>query len=111
VSGRLQAPAALTTGKEPPVTIGYEAGWGPDTVRPLWSRDESLALLANEPRPSSQWLYRLSNKIFLLHTSTRESLTGLMYQLLVTVLKPRDPKLRSYNLQPSVLYLLLLVVC
>jgi hypothetical protein len=29
VSDQLHAPAALPTGKEPPVPIGYEAGWAP----------------------------------------------------------------------------------
>jgi hypothetical protein len=29
VSGQLYAPAALPSGKEPPVPIGYEVGWVP----------------------------------------------------------------------------------
>jgi hypothetical protein len=31
-SGELQAPAALSPGKEPPVPYGYEAEWAPEPV-------------------------------------------------------------------------------
>jgi hypothetical protein len=30
VSGQLHAPAALPPEKEPPVPLGYEAGWAPE---------------------------------------------------------------------------------
>jgi hypothetical protein len=35
VSGQLHAPAALSPGKELPVSIGYEAKWAPE---PVWTR-------------------------------------------------------------------------
>jgi len=35
VNGQLHAPIALPPGKEPPVRIGYEAGWDPE---PVWTR-------------------------------------------------------------------------
>jgi hypothetical protein len=34
VSGQLHAPAALPPGKEPLVTIGYDAGWA---LEPVWT--------------------------------------------------------------------------
>jgi hypothetical protein len=37
MSGRLHALAALTPGKEPPVPIGQEAGWAPESVWTWWS--------------------------------------------------------------------------
>jgi hypothetical protein len=43
VSGQIHAPAALSPGKEPPVPVGYEAGWAQDLVWTLWSREKSLA--------------------------------------------------------------------
>jgi hypothetical protein len=52
VSGQLHAPAALPSGKEPPVPIGYEAGWAP---QPVWKAVEKtlLPLPGIELRPSS----------------------------------------------------------
>jgi hypothetical protein len=38
VSGQLHAAAALPPGKEPLVTIGYEAGWVPE---PFWTRESN----------------------------------------------------------------------
>jgi hypothetical protein len=32
VSGQLRASAALPTGREPPVPVGYEVVWTPETV-------------------------------------------------------------------------------
>jgi hypothetical protein len=48
VSGQLYAPAALPPGEEPPVPIGYEAGWAPEPVWTLWSREKSIA-------PAGDW--------------------------------------------------------
>jgi hypothetical protein len=39
VSCQFHAPAALPPGKEPPVPIGYEAGWAPEPVWMLWRRE------------------------------------------------------------------------
>jgi hypothetical protein len=41
VNSNLHAPAALPTGKESPILIGYEAGWM------LWRREKSFALAGN----------------------------------------------------------------
>jgi hypothetical protein len=57
VSGLLHAPVALPPGEEPPVPIGQEARWAPDSVWTLWRRE--LALVGIEPGPSSPSLYRL----------------------------------------------------
>jgi len=40
VSGELHAPAALPPGKEPPFTMGEEAGYIPEPVRRRWRREE-----------------------------------------------------------------------
>jgi hypothetical protein len=41
VSGKHHAPAALPVRKEPPVPIGYEAGWVPEPVWMLCRRRKS----------------------------------------------------------------------
>jgi hypothetical protein len=43
----------LTPWKEPPVSIGEDAGWAPEPVCTLWNREKSLALQDIEPRSSS----------------------------------------------------------
>jgi hypothetical protein len=48
----------LPPGKEPPVPIGYDAGWAPEAVWTLWIR-ENLALPGIESRLSRPSLYRL----------------------------------------------------
>jgi hypothetical protein len=45
---KLHVPASLLPGKEPPVLIGYEAGWAQESVWPTWRRD-------------NPWAYRDSN--------------------------------------------------
>jgi hypothetical protein len=40
-------PGRFTPGKEPPVPIGQEAGWAPEMVWTLWSRDKSLTPAEN----------------------------------------------------------------
>jgi hypothetical protein len=49
ISGQLQAPVALTPGKEPPVPIGDEAGWAPE---PVWTlrRREKYCTARNQTR-------------------------------------------------------------
>jgi hypothetical protein len=42
VSGELHALAALSPGKEPLITFGYEAGWAPEPAWTLWSREKYL---------------------------------------------------------------------
>jgi hypothetical protein len=62
VSGQLRSPAALPSGKEPPVSIGKEAGWAPEPVW-MWCRREKFPGIESRSsdRPSrSQSLYRLS---------------------------------------------------
>jgi hypothetical protein len=41
VVGQIHAPAALSPEKEPPVPIGYEAGWASEPVWTLWRRETS----------------------------------------------------------------------
>jgi len=36
VNGQLHPPAALPPGKDPPVPIGYEAGWAPEQFWTRW---------------------------------------------------------------------------
>jgi hypothetical protein len=38
VSSQLHALATLSLGKEPPVPIGYDAGWAQELVLTLWRR-------------------------------------------------------------------------
>jgi hypothetical protein len=47
-SGQIHASAALPPGKEPPLYIGYEAGWAPEPVCTLWRRKKSLAPAWNQ---------------------------------------------------------------
>jgi hypothetical protein len=42
VSGHFHAPAASPPGKEPPVSIGYQAWRAPEAVWTLWSRENTL---------------------------------------------------------------------
>jgi hypothetical protein len=44
VSSQLHSQAALPPGKGLPVPIGQEAGWTPELVWILWSREKSRAL-------------------------------------------------------------------
>jgi hypothetical protein len=65
VSGQLYNPAALHTGKEPLVPIGWEAGWDPESFWTRWWREKFPAPAGNrtlEPRSSGPYpaLYRLS---------------------------------------------------
>jgi hypothetical protein len=46
--GQLHVPAALTSGKKPPVPIEWEAGLAPETVWTLWSRENSVAPDGNQ---------------------------------------------------------------
>jgi hypothetical protein len=41
-SGQLHNPAALPSRKEPPVSIGEEAGCAPESVWTLWRREKSF---------------------------------------------------------------------
>jgi hypothetical protein len=50
VSDQLHALAPLPTGKEPVVNTGQDAGWAPELVWMLWSREKALAMLGIKPR-------------------------------------------------------------
>jgi hypothetical protein len=41
VTQELQARADLLPGKEPPVSVGYETGWAPDSISTTWRSDNS----------------------------------------------------------------------
>jgi hypothetical protein len=43
MSGQLHASAALPSGKQKPVAVIQEAGWAPEPVLTLWTREKSLA--------------------------------------------------------------------
>jgi hypothetical protein len=45
----LHAPAALLPGKEPPLTIGYAAGWATEPVSTTWTNFLPLSGLEEEP--------------------------------------------------------------
>jgi hypothetical protein len=49
-SGHLDATAALSPRIEPPVPIGYEAGWNPKLVWTMWRRNNLFPLPEIEPR-------------------------------------------------------------
>jgi hypothetical protein len=62
VSGQLHVPAALSSGKEPPVSIVYEIGWTPEPVWTTWRKLLTLPELELGPLGSpahSQSLYLL----------------------------------------------------
>jgi hypothetical protein len=48
VSGPPHTPAALPLRKGPPVPIGDDTGWTPESVWTLWSREKSLAPARNQ---------------------------------------------------------------
>jgi hypothetical protein len=50
VSGQLDAPAALSPGKQPPVPIGEEGGWVPKSAWIFWREKDVLPLSGMEPR-------------------------------------------------------------
>jgi hypothetical protein len=50
VSGQFHDPAALPQGKEPPIPVGYEAGWAPEPVWTLWNTEKSCPYPGIEPR-------------------------------------------------------------
>jgi hypothetical protein len=58
VSGKLHASTALSPQKEPPVPIGEDAGWNPESVWPLWNREKSLVPAMNQTQDLS--LYRFN---------------------------------------------------
>jgi hypothetical protein len=52
VSGQIEAPAALSPGKDTPVLTGQEAGWALGPVWTLWWR-EKISFLCLESSPDS----------------------------------------------------------
>jgi hypothetical protein len=52
VSGQLHVPAALPGEEEPPVPIGYEAGWAPEPVRATWRTENSWPCRDSNSDPS-----------------------------------------------------------
>jgi hypothetical protein len=50
VSGQTLAPAALPQKKQPPVPIVEEAGWAPEPVWTLWSKEKCLVPTGNRTR-------------------------------------------------------------
>jgi hypothetical protein len=61
VFGQLHALAVLSPGKEHQVTIGYEAGWAPERIWMLWSRDTSLASAGDRTPPVKSVIRRYGN--------------------------------------------------
>jgi hypothetical protein len=51
--------SVLHPGEETPVSIGYEAGWAPEPVWTLWSKNNFSPLSGIRHRPCSSLLYRL----------------------------------------------------
>jgi len=52
-SDQLHASAALPPEKKPPVPVGQEVGWLPESVWTRWRREKSLSLPRIEPRLSN----------------------------------------------------------
>jgi hypothetical protein len=50
---KLHASAALPPGKEPPVRVGYEAGWASEPVWTLWRRENSYFYRDSNSDPSA----------------------------------------------------------
>jgi hypothetical protein len=53
MSGQLYVPAALLLGKETPLPIRWEVGWAPETVWPLWRRENSWRYRGLKSDPSA----------------------------------------------------------
>jgi hypothetical protein len=66
VSGQLHVPSAFHPKKEPPVPIGYEAGWAPEAVMTLWGKEKSLVLTGNRT-PPVQAIARRCTKTILIY--------------------------------------------
>jgi len=56
VSGQFHAPTSLSPRKEPPVPIGYEAGWIPE---PVWTRGAEKKIPPGNRTPVVQPLAQL----------------------------------------------------
>jgi hypothetical protein len=55
VSDWLHVPFALSSGQEPQGCVVHTAGWAPEPVLTLWSREESLALVRNRTLSSTPY--------------------------------------------------------
>jgi hypothetical protein len=53
VSGQLHAQATLSPEKQPPVPMGYEAGWAPEPVWTTWRREKSCPYRYSKSDPSA----------------------------------------------------------
>jgi hypothetical protein len=49
VSGQFHAPDRLLPGEEPPVPIGWEAGWVPEAIWKLWRREKHFSYRYSNP--------------------------------------------------------------
>jgi hypothetical protein len=70
VNGQLHASTTLPLGKEPPVPIGWEAGWTPEPVWTTWRKFMTLPGLELRPfsRPArSHSLYRLRYPCYIVY--------------------------------------------
>jgi hypothetical protein len=47
LNSNLHAPVTTPPGQEPPVRIGYEVGWAPESASTVWRREKSLAPAGN----------------------------------------------------------------
>ena len=69
-SGQLHVPAALSEGKQPPVSIEYKVGWAPEPVCTFWDQENYLPLPGFEPRIVPEFSSRKHLQIWHLRKTT-----------------------------------------